>query len=228
MRLSIALTALTALTALALSAAAPAPRFPAPLRPVSPIVSPSWSDEASREDDREAATVIRLAGVRAGMRVADIGAGAGYYTLKLSSAVGPQGEVIAEDIVPAYTKALGQRIADKRLGNIHVALGAPDDARLAAGSIDRAFLVHMYHEIAQPYALMWRLHASLRPGAEVAIVDADRGTGEHGTPPRLLACEMAAVGYRETSFTRDIGSGGYLALFVAQARPAIAAIKACR
>lgn len=223
----IALAALTLTLALAV-AAAPAPRFPAPLRPVSPIVSPSWSDEASREDDREAATVIRLAGVKPGMRVADIGAGAGYYTLRLSTAVGPQGQVIAEDIVPAYATALTRRIGDARLGNIRVALGAPDDARLPAASLDRAFMIHMYHEIAQPYALMWRLHASLKPGAVVAIVDANRGTGEHGTPPRLLACEMASVGYRETSFTKDIGSGGYLALFVAVARPEIAAIKACR
>lgn len=216
------------LLALALLAAAPAPHFPAPARAVSSIVSASWSDEASREDDREAATVLRLAGVRAGMAVADVGAGEGYYTLRLSPAVGARGQVFAEDIVPAYTARLARRVREARLGNVRIVPGAPDDARLPPASIDRAFLIHMYHEIAQPYALMWRLHASLKPGGMVAIVDANRGTGDHGTPPKLLACEMASVGYRETSFTPDIGAGGYLALFVPVARPEVAAIKPCR
>lgn len=216
------------LATLALLAAAPAPHFPAPTRPVSPIVSPSWSDEDTRVAANEATTVLRLAGVRPGMSVADVGAGEGFYTVRLARSVGPQGRVFAEDIVPTYTKALTRRLADENLHNVSVTLGAPDDARLPPSSIDRAFLIHMYHEIAQPYALMWRLHASLKPGGVVAIVDANRGTGNHGTPPKLLACEMAAVGYRETSFTPDIGAGGYLALFVPVVRPEVAAIKPCR
>lgn len=214
--------------ALTTAAAAPIAQFPAPARPVSSIVSGSWSDEDTRTAASEAKTVMRLAGVRPGMNIADIGAGEGYYTVRLARVVGLKGRVLAEDVVPTYTKALDRRVADEGLHNVRVTLGTPDDARLPPASIDRAFLIHMYHEIAQPYALMWRLHASLKPGGVVAIVDANRGTGEHGTPPKLLACEMAAVGYREASYTPNIGAGGYLALFVPVARPEVAAIKPCR
>lgn len=210
-----------------LIAAAPAPSLPLPGRPVSPIVSASWSDEISREHAGEADAVIRLAGVRRAMHVADIGAGEGYYTLKLSKAVGTRGEVIAEDIVPGVVARLKRRVAEAELGNVRVALGAPDDALLQPASLDRVFMIHMYHEIAQPYSLMWRVHDALRPGGLVVIVDAYRATGSHGTPPKLLRCELAAVGFRQTAF-QDLGEvGGYLALFGAVKRPDPATVKAC-
>src|SRR5262249_8374317 len=73
--------------------------------------------------------------------------------------------------------------------------------------------VHMYHEIAQPFALLYNLVPALKPGALVGIVDAFRPTSEHGTPPSLLRCELAAVGYREISTDRLTGSQAYLAIF---------------
>ncbi len=76
-----------------------------------------------------------------------------------------------------------------------------------------AFLVHMYHEIAQPYALLHNLVPALKPGAHVGIVDAYGPTSEHGTPPGLLQCELAVVGYREISLDRLRGSDAYLAIF---------------
>jgi hypothetical protein len=84
---------------------------------------------------------------------------------------------------------------------------------LPADSLDIAILVHMYHEIAQPYALLYNLIPALKSGARVGIIDAVRSTSEHGTPPSLLRCELAAVGYREISFDRLTGSGAYLAIF---------------
>src|SRR3954465_43279 len=74
-------------------------------------------------------------------------------------------------------------------------------------------LVHMYHEIAQPFAFLYNLVPALKPGARVGIVDLDRPTGEHGTRPDLLRCELAAVGYEEVSFTKLTGDIGYLAVF---------------
>jgi hypothetical protein len=73
--------------------------------------------------------------------------------------------------------------------------------------------VHMYHEIAQPYGLLYNLVPALKSGARVGIVDADGPTAEHGTPPDLLVCELAAVGYRRISLDRLMGSNAYLAIF---------------
>jgi hypothetical protein len=83
------------------------------------------------------------------------------------------------------------------LQNVTISLGEPHDPRLPAHSLDAAILVHMYHEIAQPYGLLYNLVPALKPSARVGIVDAIGPTSEHGTPPSLLRCELAAVGYRE-------------------------------
>jgi len=227
----IGLSALALLLAACGQAAPPArdaSGFPLPDRPVASIVSAAWSNEPDRERAGEASAVIRAAGLTPGMTVADIGAGEGYYTVALAKAVGPKGRVVAEDIVASYASALQRRLRDEKIANAEVVLGAPDDAKLPAGRFDRIFLVHMYHEIAQPYGLLWRLRASLKPGGRIVIVDADRATQRHGTPPKLLACELAAAGYRPAGFRAMPEAGGYLAMFeTTEPAPAPAKIKAC-
>jgi ubiquinone/menaquinone biosynthesis C-methylase UbiE len=204
-------------------------RFPAADRPVATIVSSRWSTEEARDRLNEAETVMDKAGIRPGMTVADIGAGEGYYTIRLAARVGEDGRVLAEDIVPAVHEALGRRVARERLDNVSVRLGTPNDPRLPDNSFDRILLVHMYHEIAQPYEFLWRMRPSLRPEGEVIVVDADRPTANHGTPPALLECEFAAVGYRLVRREEMPSAGGYLAVFRAEgARPEPDAIRACR
>ena len=108
---------------------------------------------------------------------------------------------------------LRRRVRDLRLQNVAISLGEPHDPRLSADTLDVAILVHMYHEIAQPYALLYNLIPALKSGARVGIVDAFKPTSEHGTPPSLLRCELAAVGYREITLDRFSGSDTYLAIF---------------
>jgi SAM-dependent methyltransferase len=192
---------------------APAAAFPNPDRPVADIVSPIWHDEKERDDAGEPGQLMRLLGVKSGMTVADIGAGSGYYVVRLSPIVGPQGRIFAEDVVPEYLRGLRSRVSDLGLQNVVISLGEPHDPRLPADSIDIAILVHMYHEIAQAYGLLYNLVPALKSGARVGIADAYGPTSEHGTPPGLLQCELAAVGYRENSFDRFRGSNAYLAIF---------------
>ena len=77
-----------------------------PQRPIASIVSPVWSNEESRDRAGEAAQVTKLLKLGAGQTVADIGAGSGYYTVRLSPLVGPTGRVIAQDVMPDYLRAL--------------------------------------------------------------------------------------------------------------------------
>lgn len=212
------------LTAIRARAAPPAePVFPAPARPVSPIVSPRWSTERARNDAGEARNVMAALAPLNGRTVADIGAGEGYYEPPLARAVGRKGYVIAEDIDAATVARLARRV--RPLANVVARLGRPDDAALAPASVDVVLMVHMYHEIGEPYALLWRLRRSLRVGGRIAIVDADRPSGEHGTPPQLLACELGAIGYARTS-SRPLGDGVYLAIFEPRALPDT--IRVCR
>ena len=165
--------------------------FPKPKRPVSPIVSSSYSNEDARDSVREAQTVMDLADIEEGMYVADLGAGEGYYTVRLAPLVGRRGRVLAEDIVPETRDALADRVNRDDLHNVAVKLGRPNDPLLPDASFDRIFMIHMYHEIERPSEFLWNLRADLKKNGRVVVVDADRPTDRHGTPPRLLICEFA-------------------------------------
>lgn len=205
------------------------PRFPRADRPVATIVSSRWSTEEARDRLNEAEAVMNRAGIAPGMTVADIGAGEGYYTIRLAQRVGPDGRVLAEDIIPEIRDALATRVARERLDNVSVRLGEPDDAKLPANSFDRVLMVHMYHEIAEPYRFLWNLRPGLRRGGQVVVVDADRPTQNHGTPPALLRCEFAAVGYRQVAMQSMPSAGGYIAMFSPEGPPPDpASIRPCR
>jgi predicted methyltransferase len=205
-----------------------APRFPDADRPVAPIVSDSFSTEDARDRLGEAEEVMAFAGVRPGLSIADIGAGEGYYTVRLSPIVGPRGRVLAQDIVPATRDLLARRVDREGLDNVSVRLGVADDPRIPAASFDRVFLVHMYHEVTAPYAFLWHLRAGLKPDGEIIVVDADRDVRRHGMPRPQLACEMAALGLEQTRIATLTGATNYAAAFrIARPRPEPEAIKPC-
>jgi ubiquinone/menaquinone biosynthesis C-methylase UbiE len=203
--------------------------FPEAHRPVSKAGANQFSTEVARDSVNEAKTVMDLAKITPGMTVADIGAGEGYYTVRLAERVGSEGRVLAQDIDRAALRRLGSRVERERLDNVSIKLGAADDPRLPSASFDRIFLVHMYHEVTEPYAFLWRLRPALREDGRVIVVEVDRPTDEHGIPPALLFCEFASVGFRLTEFARKPQLQGYFAQFEASGdRPAPEAIKPCR
>jgi predicted methyltransferase len=233
-------TALAALGALVLAAcsqpaateAPPVRRdaqgFPAAHRPVADTVAGIWSSGPDRDAADESGQLIRGLKITPGMAVADIGAGSGYHTLRLSPAVGPSGRVYAQDINADYLSGLKREARRRRLANITIVVGTPSDPKLPPASVDRAILVHMYHEIANPYALLHNMVPALRPGARIGVIDLDRPTERHGVPPALLVCEFGAVGYRHLETIQLTGGGGYLAIFKAPATPPPpAAIQPC-
>ena len=204
------------------------PRFPAANRDVAPIVSDRFSTEDARDRLGEAEQVMELAGIAPGMSVADVGAGEGYYTVRLAPAVGANGRVLAEDIDPAARDSLSDRIQRESLDNVAVKLGTPDNPMLPHASFDRVFLVHMYHEVKSPYAFLWHLRDGVKPTGEIVVVDSERPVKQHGIPPATLKCEFAALGMAPVKFERLAGSDVYYQSFrIAGPRPEPGAIKAC-
>lgn len=202
--------------------------FPEPQRPVAPIVSPRYSNEDARDSVAEAETVMKLAEIQPGMYVADIGAGEGYYTVRLAPLVGAKGRVLAEDIVPETRDALARRVQRENLDNVAVLLGQPNNPLLPPRSFDRIFMIHMYHEIERPSEFIWHVWDALKRDGRVVVVDADRTTDRHGTPPRLLVCEFAAVGYELTRFDRLADSESFFAEFAPRGeKPEPKDIKSC-
>ncbi|MEP3227197.1 MAG: class I SAM-dependent methyltransferase [Parasphingorhabdus sp.] len=195
--------------------------YPPASRPVSALAGNQWSTETARDTVGEAEEIMKAAGIQPGMTVADIGAGEGYYTVRLAEKVGADGRVLAQDIDQEAIKRLADRVARDALDNVSIKLGAPDDPRLPKDSFDRVFLVHMYHEVREPYAFLSRLRPAISSdsnggdydGGEVIVVDVDRPFAQHGIAPKQLFCEFEAVGYQLIGFMERPELGGYFARF---------------
>ncbi len=204
------------------------PQFPAAHRDVAPTVSDTFSTEDARDRLGEAEQVMELAGVKPGMSVADVGAGEGYYTVRLAPVVGAKGRVLAEDIVPEIRDQLSDRIQRERLDNVAVKLGTADNPMLPAASFDRIFLVHMYHEVQSPYAFLWHLRDGVRTGGLIVVVESNRPVRRHGMPPPSLKCEFAALGMQPVKAAMLASREDYFMAFRLMApRPAPDKIKAC-
>jgi len=207
---------------------ADARQFPRPFRPVSSVAGGEFSSEDQRDNLGEAKVVMDLAAISPGTTVADIGAGEGYYTVRLSERVGPKGRVLAEDIDPKSIQRLGQRVERERLDNVSIRTGTPENPKLPANSFDRIFMVHMYHEVSEPYAFLWHMRPALKSGGQVIVVDVDRPTDQHGIPPRQLFCEFGAAGFKLVQFVLRPELNGYYAAFEATGnRPEPQDIKPC-
>jgi ubiquinone/menaquinone biosynthesis C-methylase UbiE len=189
-------------------------------RPVASIVSPIWSNPERRDQAHEVEQIAARLALRQGMTVADIGAGSGYDTLRLAKVVGPRGHVVAEDVTPKYLSELRSTVSAAGLKNVTVIGGSAGDPKLPPRSIDAAVMVHMYHEIQQPMALLAALAPAFRAGGRLGIEELDRPTVDHGTPPKLLVCELAAAGYRLVQMSPMIGDIGYFAVFQPLSAPA--------
>jgi protein-L-isoaspartate O-methyltransferase len=203
-------------------------QFPDAGRDVAPILGVSFSTEDARDRVGEAEEVMQLAEVAPAMSVADIGAGEGYYTVRLAPLVGQRGRVLAEDIVPETRDRLAQRVQRENLDNVAVKLGIPADPMLPKASFDRIFLVHMYHEVAQPYEFLWNLRNGLKPDGLVIVVDSDRPVKRHGMPPKQLICEFRALGMEPARTARLTHADAYFVAFrLVGPRPEPAAIRPC-
>lgn len=187
--------------------------FPAPDRPVAKVVSTEFSNEDARDERGEAQTVMDLAAIRPGMTVADIGAGEGYYTVRLAERVGADGRVLAQDISREALERLGRRVEKERLENISIKLGEAADPQLPTDSFDRIFMVHMYHEVTDPYAFLWRMWPALNAGGQIIVVESETPVGRHGLPHTLLFCEFEAIGYVLVEYVERPDIKGYYARF---------------
>lgn len=188
--------------------------YPPASRPVAAISGTQWSSETARDNRGEAEEIMKAAGLTENMTVADIGAGEGYYTVRLAEKVGPRGRVLAQDIDKGAIDRLAERVNRESLDNVSIKLGSADNPHLPINSFDRIFMVHMYHEVREPYAFLARLRPAVREqGGQVIVVDVDRDFAEHGIPPKQLICEFSAVGYRLIDLMERPELGGYFARF---------------
>lgn len=157
--------------------------------------------------------VMDLLGIKGGRSVADIGAGSGWFTVRAARRVGAGGTVFAEDINPKAIQYIDDRAKKEKLANVRTILGAPDDPKLPAISVDAMLLLKVYHEIAHPVPVMKTLHRSLRPGAKVGIIDRNGSGTDHGLNQDVVEKEMGEAGYKllaKYDFTKADGQDYFL------------------
>jgi ubiquinone/menaquinone biosynthesis C-methylase UbiE len=130
-----------------------------------------WLTRPERIQEEDPDRMLLSLDINKGATVADIGAGIGYHVWRLSEIVGPSGKVIGEDIQEGMIRLMKQNIEARKLRNVDIVQGTPQDPRLPARSVDLVLMVDVYHEFSEPVAMMRHIQEALKPGGRVAIVE---------------------------------------------------------
>jgi ubiquinone/menaquinone biosynthesis C-methylase UbiE len=118
-----------------------------------------------------------------GSVVADLGAGSGWFTIRLANRVGPNGKVFAEDIQPEMIVVIRRRVNRENLQRtVEVKLGKPDDPELPANALDAALIVDSYYEMEQPVVLLRNVARALKKNGRIGIVNFTKAGGGPGPP----------------------------------------------
>ncbi|MEJ7617622.1 MAG: methyltransferase domain-containing protein [Pyrinomonadaceae bacterium] len=152
-------------------------------------------EDRQREANLQIGRVMDLLGIKESSRVADVGAGSGWFTVRAAKRVGPGGKVYAVEINKDYLKHIENRAAKEQLSNIETVLGAEDDPRLPANALDAALILKTYHEIAQPVRVLQRLKPSLRENALLGIIDRNGKGDDHGLDRDQVVREAERAGF---------------------------------
>ncbi|HKC12459.1 MAG TPA: methyltransferase domain-containing protein [Vicinamibacteria bacterium] len=145
-------------------------------------------EDPARDAYQKPNEVVAALGLKAGEVVADVGAGSGYFAVRLAQSVGPTGAVYAVDISPEMIVHLNRRIRDAGIQNVQTILAAPDDPLLRDASVDRFFVCDTWHHIADQEAYLTRMKRMLRPGGLVVMIDFQKRELPLGPP---LAMKIA-------------------------------------
>lgn len=175
-------------------------------------------DSSGREKRLQIDRVMDILGIESGKRVADIGAGSGWFTVRAARRVGETGKVYAVDINPEAVHYVEDRAQKEGLRNVTTILGHEDDPLLPADQIDAVLLLKTYHEVAKPVALLRHLRAALRPGAKVGVIDRNGNGENHGVQRDVVIQEAEEAGY-ELSGKYDFVKDGMDYFLVFSAKP---------
>jgi SAM-dependent methyltransferase len=131
----------------------------------------AWLERSEREAEEAPSKAIAALALRPGDVVADVGAGSGYYTVRLAQAVGPKGKVVATDLQAGMIELLKARVAREKIANVAVLQGGPDDPRLPARTFDLILMVDVYHELSAPQLFVRRLKDALKPTGRLVLIE---------------------------------------------------------
>ena len=199
-------------------------------------------DKSDRARQLQLRRVFRDLKIRRNCKVADIGAGGGWLTVRLAAFVGSKGKVYAVDIVPTYISRIKEEMKTYKLNNVEVILGTALDPKLPENTLDAAMILIAYHEFEKPITMLTKIRKAMKIGARLGILDRDNDemrktaresyaktgyipyrvnetlvdhfiTNEHYLALDIIIREATAVGFKFLS-SRELDYDYYIAIFV--------------
>ena len=143
-------------------------------RQIAPVMGMSgadWLNRPEREREEDTTLAIKELNLQPGMVVADIGAGTGYYSIRIARHVLPGGKVLANDIQPEMLQRLKANAEAAKVANIETILGTESDPRLPANAVDLVIMVDVYHELSRPQRILGHIRAALKPGGKLVLLE---------------------------------------------------------
>jgi predicted methyltransferase len=178
--------------------------------PTMGVEGADWLDRSERDLEENPDRAIDVLKIEKGATVADVGAGSGYMTVKLSKKVGPQGKVYATDIQQGMLDLLNKRLAKSKITNVTTVLGTQDDPRLPADALDLVIMVDVYHELSQPQVMLGKIRASLKSGGRLVLLEYRKEDPdvpirpEHKMSVADAKLEVEAEGFKLTKTNEDL------------------------
>ena len=130
-----------------------------------------WLERPERIEEERPELLLSVLELKPGMKVADVGAGTGYYSWRMAQRVGAGGTVYAVDIQPEMIKLLEEQMSRRGIANVKAVLGTPTDPGLPSAGIDLALMVDVYHELEYPYEMLAAIVRALKPGGRLVFVE---------------------------------------------------------
>ena len=194
------------------------------------------AQEATRETQQRVADIFKAMGVAPGSVIADVGAGQGFFTVRLSKAVGDSGRVYAVDISQQALRSLRTRVEQEGLRNVQIVEGAVDDPKLPENTLDAALIVNAYHEMTEHQAMLAHLRKALKPTGRLIIVEPispsrrdgsrESQASRHEIAPEFVLRDAREAGFSvaalEDPFSNHHGHGGEYLLALSPAAPVAA------
>lgn len=199
---------------LALTVAVAAPTFVYAAAGANPAINAPYEDpeygqwverfeQPGREIYDRRQDIAAAAGVKAGMAVADIGAGTGLFSLLFAEEVGPRGKVYAVDVSREFVDNIVRRAREQGLENIFGVVNTQTSTELPPAAVDLAFLSDTYHHFERPAAMLVSIHRALRPGGRLVVIDFERSAG------RSSAWVLGHVRADKAQVKREIEAAGF-------------------
>jgi ubiquinone/menaquinone biosynthesis C-methylase UbiE len=180
------------------------------IAPVMGISGAEWLERSQREAEEMPEAALNAIGIQKGMTIADVGAGVGYFSIRMAQRVGATGRIYANDVQPEMLTLLKERAMNAKVTNIVPVLGTESDPKLPAKTMDLILLVDVYHEFSQPQIMLQKLRLALKDDGRLVLVEFRKEDphipirSEHKMSVEEVKAEVIPEGFRLDKLLKDL------------------------